>query len=128
MNRMAVLNPDLRVSPSVTEHTICAWVGTAVPGDRLTYHRGFLAIDVAPDTHRLPECARIELVRAASRARLLAEQGAIYLVQRRHGPDDYTYLLVARPRPRTSEGALRLVLERRGQPHPAASTPKAASW
>ena len=29
----------------LTDIEFCAWIGQAVPGDRLEYHRGFLGID-----------------------------------------------------------------------------------
>jgi hypothetical protein len=36
----------------------------------------------------------------ANRAWRLAEAGLAHLVQRRHGFEDYEYVLIARPRPR----------------------------
>ena len=122
MTSMALLDPDLRVASPLTEQALCAWVGAALPGDRLAYHRGFLAIDTSPDAHGMPARRRAELARIASRARLLAEQGLVHLVQHRHGSDDYTYLLIARPRPRASSGgALRRVLGRLDRPQPPAA-------
>ena len=29
----------------LTDIEFCAWIGQAVPGDQLEYHRGFLGID-----------------------------------------------------------------------------------
>ena len=80
--------------PIVTEADICRWIGEARPGDRLEYHRGHLARDYAKDIDT--GSARNPLKRIARRARWVAETGAAHLVQVRHGPDDYSYLLIAR--------------------------------
>ncbi len=105
---------DLAPAPPrllLTEAALCSWFGRAAPGDQITYHRGFLAPDVAADARGLSERERRELARVAARTRLLAAERLAHLVQRRHGPDDYTYVLIARPRPRTTGGALRRVLD-----------------
>jgi hypothetical protein len=91
-------------SVPLTEAALCAWIGMAAAGDRLAYHRGFLALDLSPETQHLSGPARTELTRVASRARQLAERGLAHLVQRREGHGDYTYLLVARPRMRWPSG------------------------
>ncbi|MFZ5790307.1 MAG: hypothetical protein ACOY3L_06365 [Pseudomonadota bacterium] len=82
------------------EIDLCGWIGQAMPGDMLEYHRGFLALDVTEQGTRLAERDRAELVRVARRAWWAAEQRLVHLVQRRHGPDDYSYLAIARPKPR----------------------------
>jgi hypothetical protein len=83
----------------IDETDLCGWIGQAAPGEILEYHRGFLALDTtSPGTH-LPERKRVELVRLARRAWWASEHKLIHLVQRRHGPDDYSYLAVARPKP-----------------------------
>ncbi len=82
------------------ETALCAWLGQAAPGDIIEYHRGFLAIDAVPQSARLPERQRQELVRVARRAIWAADNGFAHPVQRRHGTDDYSYFLIARPRPR----------------------------
>ncbi len=69
----------------------------------LEYYRGFLLVDVLPQSGRLQEQARAELNRLARRALWAAERGMAHLVQRRHGSDDYSYVLIARPRPSASE-------------------------
>ncbi|WP_052403017.1 hypothetical protein [Muricoccus aerilatus] len=96
---------------SLTEAALCAWVSTAAPGDRLAYHRGFLAWDLAPDLSVLSKPQRAALNRVASRARLLYEQGRVHLVQRREGPGDYTYLMIAwrQPRPQSTSVLLRML-------------------
>lgn len=64
------------------------WIDSAAPGDAAEYHRGYLARDIAegPALLRLAEAAY-----AGWRA------GRVHLVQRRHGPGDYSYLAIARP-------------------------------
>lgn len=94
----------------ITETELCGWLGQAAPGDRLVYHRGFLALDCAPTAGRFPERERGELLRVARRALFAAENGLVHLVQRRNGPDDFTYLLIARPRPKTARGSILAIL------------------
>ena len=88
----------------------CSWIGQAAPGDILEYHRGFLALDTMPQGTRLAERERVELTQVARRALWAATQGLVHLVQRRHGADDYTYLIIARPRPKSRSGSLLAVL------------------
>lgn len=83
----------------LSEAALCAWLGAAAPGERLAYHRGFLARETSPLTQLLPDAERLALLRLANRAWALAEAGLAHLVQRRHGEEDYSYLIVARPRP-----------------------------
>jgi len=85
----------------LTEMQLCGWLGQATPGDILEYHRGFLAADIDARSGRLAEAQRPELVRLGRRAYWAAEIGRAHLVQRRHGPNDYSYLLLARPHPKT---------------------------
>ena len=96
--------PAIRLG--IREIDLCAWLGQAVPGDILEYHRGFLALDGAPQASRLDDMARRELVRVGQRAFWAAEQGIVHLVQRRCGPDDFSYLAIARPRPKKAHAAL----------------------
>lgn len=83
----------------LSEPELCGWLKTAAPGDTLEYHRGFLVLDVRPDSSRLVPADRTILAQVARRAYWAAEQGLVHLVQRRHGPDDYSYLAIARPWP-----------------------------
>ena len=39
------------------------WVGAAAPGDRIEYHRGFLAVDTIAPISKLPETDRVALKR-----------------------------------------------------------------
>ena len=84
---------------TLSEADLCRWLGAAAPGERLAYHRGFLARETSPLTQLLPDAERLALLRLANRAWALAEAGLAHLVQRRHGEEDYSYLIVARPRP-----------------------------
>ena len=77
----------------------CAWVGQAVPGDRLEYHRGFLGIDAMRGISTLPEPERRRVAGLAAAALRAFEAGFVHLVQARLGPDRFAYIAVARPRP-----------------------------
>jgi hypothetical protein len=66
------------------------WRARARPGDHLAYHKGFLMSD------RLGDPA---LAATADSAWKLYEEDRAILVQRRHGPGDYEYLIVARAAP-----------------------------
>ena len=94
----------------LTEIDLCGWLGQATPDDILEYHRGFLAADIDARSGRLAEAQRLELVRLGRRAFWPSEIGRAHLVQRRHGPDDYSYLLIARPHPKTSNVSLSSLL------------------
>ena len=99
------------VEAPLTEAAICKWLGAAAPGDTIIYHRGALARQASPQPHCLPEPAPVALRRLASRAWKLAELGLADLVQRRHGYEDYDYILIARRRrPRTASSILPLLL------------------
>lgn len=76
----------------------CAWIAQARPGDRLEYHRGMLALDASVHGQSLATGARLKLARVARRAWSAAGEGLVHLVQRRNGPDDFTYIAIARPR------------------------------
>lgn len=80
----------------LSEINLCGWIGQAVPGDILEYHRGFLVVDVSPLGTRLPIKERTELSRVAQRAWWASERGLVHLVQRRAGPEVFRYLAIAR--------------------------------
>jgi hypothetical protein len=86
---------------SLSEIDLCGWLGQASPGDVIEYHRGFLALDSLPHGGRLAESHRSELLRVGRRALWAAEHNLVHLVQRRNGLDDFSYLAVACPRPKT---------------------------
>jgi hypothetical protein len=87
---------------AISEIELCGWLGQAAPGDTLQYHRGFLALDRASQSGLLSARDCAELARVARRAFWAGEQGLVDLLQRRHAPNDYTYLLIARRRPKTA--------------------------
>jgi len=82
----------------VSEMGVLAWLAEALPGERLAYHRGVLASDMSPVSTPLAPPDRLELVHVARRLRRAAEQGQVHLFQQRKGPDDFTYVAIARPR------------------------------
>jgi hypothetical protein len=87
----------------LSEMDLCAWLAQAEPGDALQYFRGFLTMDRCPSNGRLANPEMAELVRVARRAMSAAESGLAHLVQRKNGPCDYSYLIIARPRPARTE-------------------------
>ena len=98
----AAIFPVNAISPlrcSITEIGFCAWLGQAAPGDSLEYHRGFLVVDLTPFGGPMGSETRLELARTSARAYGLAERGFVHLVQRRLGPDSFSYLAIARPLP-----------------------------
>lgn len=96
--------------PGLTDITFCAWIGQALPGDRLEYHRGFLGIDTTPVISTLNEIDRRRLAALADAAHRAFEAGLVHLVQQRLGPDQFAYLAIARARPGAATAALSEVL------------------
>lgn len=94
----------------VSDIQFCAWIAQAGLGDALAYHRGLLALDASPHGQTFQGQNRKELGRVARRACWAAEQGLVHLLQRRNGPDDFTYLAIARPRPKELPATLSSVL------------------
>ena len=103
---MAVSQTNPSAMRRLTETAFCAWVGQAHPGAQLVYHRGLLALDASINSQTPKSDARHELARVARRAWWAASQGLVHLVQRRNGPDDFTYLAIARPRPKELSASL----------------------
>ena len=68
-------------------------LSTAKAGDTIVYHRGYLALDRGAGS-RFGDNAGEELDHIATALMVMAEAGRVHLVQRRHGPFDYTYLAV----------------------------------
>ena len=58
----------------------------------------------------LAEADRKELVRVGRRAWWAAEKNLVYLVQRRLGPDRFSYLAIARARPKKLHATLLTLL------------------
>jgi len=100
----------VRSSRRLSEMEFAGWVGAATPGDRLEYHRGFLAVDTIPMVSRLSEAERAALKKLAARAWWAAEQHLVHLVQERLGPDLFAYIAIARPRRRHAEVSLATLL------------------
>jgi hypothetical protein len=91
--------PVIRIPrPRVSEIELCAWVAQAEPGSSLEYHRGYLALDRSGFGSLGNTPARAAVGLLGARAHDLAERGLVHLVQHRHGPEDYSYLAVARAR------------------------------
>lgn len=100
----------VRSARRLTEMDFAGWVGAATPGDRLEYHRGFLAVDTIPMISKLPETDRATLKQLAGRAWWAAEQRLVHLVQERLGPDLFAYIAIARPKPKRAEVSLAALL------------------
>ncbi|WP_424931923.1 hypothetical protein [Amaricoccus macauensis] len=83
---------------SVSEIDLCVWLGTATPGDRLEYHRGFLAVDIEEKNKRLSERDSLALKHLRHRALALFERDLVHLVQERLGPGHFAYIAIARPK------------------------------
>ena len=96
----------LRASRSLSDVAFCAWIGQAMPGDRLEYHRGFLGIDTTAEISTLPEADRRRLAALADAAHRAFEAGLVHLVQVRLATDRFAYLAIARPKPRGCGPAL----------------------
>jgi uncharacterized protein YfaQ (DUF2300 family) len=91
---------------SLDEVGFCAWIAQAEPGETLVYHRGFLAVDATAVLSKLPADRQRALRQVAAAALRAAEQNLVHLVQARIGPDQFAYIAIARPKPRSSGAAL----------------------
>ena len=100
------LVPSLRI----TEIDLCAWVGQAAPHDTIEYHRGFLVVDADPRVTTLCSTQRHELSNVALRAWQCAQDGLVHLVQRRLGPNAFSYFAIKRLRPKPLPVALSSLL------------------
>ena len=69
------------------------FLSTAKAGDTIEYFRGFLCLDRGAGS-RFGDDAGEVLDHIATALMAMAEAGRVHLVQRRHGPFDYTYLAV----------------------------------
>ena len=85
------------------DEKLCRDVGQSEPGARIIYHRGFLPADASPPGGG--GCASREVQRVARRARQLAADGAVHLVQRRNADGDYIYIAIVRARGRHASDA-----------------------
>jgi len=101
---------NARAPHPISEIEFCGWVGQAVPGDRLEYHRGFLVLDAFPVISKLADPDRKRLALLGARAFWAAEAGLVHLVQERIGPDQFAYIAVARPKPKAAAVSLSALL------------------
>ena len=95
----------------ISEIQFCAWVAQAIPGDRLDYHRGYLAVDADKVTSDLDPNARAELACLRDRAFWSETAGLVHLVQQRLGQDRFVYLAIARPKTTRTERAVAQLAE-----------------
>lgn len=110
MTAVSVVRPVRIQPPRLTEIEFCAWLAQAAPGDRLEYHRGFLAVDTEKKISLLRERDRQTLRDLRHRALVLFEQGLVHLVQERLGPGHFAYIAIARPRPEAAGVSLSALL------------------
>ena len=101
----------VRPKSPLTEIQFCAWVAQALPGDRLEYHRGHLAVDADKVTSDLDPNARAELACLRDRAFWSETAGLVHLVQQRLEPDRFAYLAIARPKTSRTETAVAQLAE-----------------
>ena len=97
-------------TPRLTEIEFCAWVAQAEPGDRLEYHRGFLAADMVSPLTGLSDEERDQLRDLGDRAFWAAEAGLVHLVQQRIATDCFAYLAIARPKSKAAAVSLSALL------------------
>jgi hypothetical protein len=94
----AILSPPVAAQRSqnltLSRQQLEAWLKQAAPGDRVIYHRGYLAVDRVRGSSDLSEQDRRELVAVAKAALTLAERGEIHLIQRRIKSGSFSYLAV----------------------------------
>ena len=91
---------DCPSCPVASAIEFCIWLSHAKPGDTLEYYRGLLAADREPVTGRLSKAECLVLREIANFAWRAADKGLLHLVQRRLGSDRFSYLAIARPRPK----------------------------
>ena len=95
----------------ISDIQFCAWLSQAEPGDRLDYHRGYLAVDADKVTSDLDPNARAELACLRDRVFWSETAGLVHLVQQRLGPDHFVYLAIARPNTSRTERAVAQLAE-----------------
>ena len=110
MSRALTLLRYVETLPQPDEVSFCAWVAQAEPGDRLQYHRGFLAIDTFALFSGRSDKERAELRKLADRSFCVAEAGLVHLVQQRIDTDQFAYIAIARPKPKHAAASLSALL------------------
>ena len=89
---------------SISEAEVRRWLREAEPGQVMRYFRGFLARGANAQGEVLSEQECGELSRVATHLWCAAQRKHIHLVQFRHGPEDFTYIAVARGHRRQHAG------------------------
>jgi hypothetical protein len=82
---------------SIDSAAFTAWLLRAEPGERLTYWRGYLAVDASPLASQLSGEERLRLEGVSDLAWRMAQKGWVHLLQQRHGAGDFSYVAVLRP-------------------------------
>jgi hypothetical protein len=80
------------------------WLERARAGEQLEYHRGLLTRDRSP-VSELAERDRRAVAEVADAVFRAAVDGSVHLVQRRHGPFDFSYLAIKAGRVATAGAA-----------------------
>ncbi len=106
-NIMAAISELPPLRGPITTADFAEWKKRSQPGDGMEYYRGFLAVDADPERSRLARRSREQLEEVTQHALSSAERGLVHLVQRRHGPMDYSYFAVARTPSTSRSGVLR---------------------
>jgi hypothetical protein len=83
----------------VSDEEVRQWLQEAKPGQALQYFRGFLARAANGLHQSLRDVECEEVARVADRLWRAAHHKRVHLVQLRHGPEDFTYIAIARERP-----------------------------
>ena len=88
----SVTKPQLMM----TEMGFLVWLDQAQPGERMEYHRGFIARDTYPLCQLISAGERKQLQTLTNAAFECAQAGRVHLVQARLGLDHFSYIAVAR--------------------------------
>jgi hypothetical protein len=89
---MSLIFDQFPIRP-LTAGRLWSWLARAEPGAALEYHRGLLILDRSPASE-LSEDERRTVARIADAALGAAGDRLVHLVQRRHGPFDFSYVAI----------------------------------
>ena len=95
MNDLSTTDPPLEAATPapLAVAGFCAWLRRVAPGERLVYWQGVLARDRAPGSP-LDKRHRARLDRLATAVLAAAEDGLVYLAQRRLGVGVFAYIAI----------------------------------